>query len=246
VSDEVLRGEALRIEKNSKEPEKLAKIKQLFAGGHEDLYLRCFVLPSFVESRLYFEVFMNDENVKKAGAEQAQKLIDDLTGGASKPGASAKPNGLDATGNTTVSLDAFLQAAKARGVETKHVLLSLETGLDWNYFDEGKKGLRIFKERELQRRRRNTKSRATTPESALARHMYENIFVSLTPGSVAPKPAKTSNSWLVFYYVGPLHADATTKVKPSANPSRLQKDPTQFEIWIAQIPFPTFDAWLNQ
>ena len=74
-------AEAKRIERNSRNPEHLVKIKNLFAGN-EEAYLKNYVLPTLVDRVIAYEFFPNNAEIHKNSLVKAQNLIDRSKAGA--------------------------------------------------------------------------------------------------------------------------------------------------------------------
>ncbi|MCM2277960.1 MAG: SurA N-terminal domain-containing protein [Oligoflexia bacterium] len=62
VTDELLRQEALRIDRDTRKPDLLAQVKAVF-GADEPAYLRNYVLPVIVERLIYYEFFLKDPRI---------------------------------------------------------------------------------------------------------------------------------------------------------------------------------------
>jgi hypothetical protein len=68
-----IEAEAQRINTNTKAPETLRKIKDVF-GENRQAYLNVFVKPAYAERVLYFEIFLKDAEIQREPRNQAEKF----------------------------------------------------------------------------------------------------------------------------------------------------------------------------
>jgi len=74
VNEQIWEAESNRIDQNTKAPETLAKIKDVFGLDHKS-YLKVFIRPLYAERYLYNEVFLNSTEIHKERYEQAQNFL---------------------------------------------------------------------------------------------------------------------------------------------------------------------------
>ncbi len=76
VDDAVLEAEAKRIDENTKAPETLKKIKDIY-GRNRDAYIKTFVRVVYAERFLYNEVFLKSKEIHINEYNKAENLIKD-------------------------------------------------------------------------------------------------------------------------------------------------------------------------
>ncbi len=118
VDEAVLESEADRIDKNTKAPDILNKIKEIF-GRDRKGYIKAFVQIVYAERVLYNEVFLNSESIHK---EQYQKAEDVLKAALSY----SKP---------------LREVAKERGLKAERLRISSENGIKNEDFSSGKRAM---------------------------------------------------------------------------------------------------------
>jgi len=63
LDDRVLANEEKRVDQNTRRPEQLQQIKEIFGRRQED-YRRAFILPVYANRTIYFDFFLNDPQVQ--------------------------------------------------------------------------------------------------------------------------------------------------------------------------------------
>lgn len=109
VPRSAIEAEETRIDRDSKKPEELQKIKNIF-GPDKDSYLRVFVLPTLVDRVIYYEFFLNDEEVQSEAMKKAMALIQKSRG----------------------SEEQFQKLAASQALNVRKLTVSVEKGLDWH------------------------------------------------------------------------------------------------------------------
>ncbi len=74
LDDAILEKEAKRIDEKSQMPGRLQQLKAIF-GSDRDAYLRCFVLPVYVERTLYYEFFLKNAAIQKESLKEAEDFL---------------------------------------------------------------------------------------------------------------------------------------------------------------------------
>ncbi|MFZ3065307.1 MAG: hypothetical protein WA277_08510 [Nitrospirota bacterium] len=74
VDDAILKSEAKRIDENTKAPEILKKIKDIY-GRNRDAYIKTFVRIVYAERALYNEIFLKSKEIHKNEYQNAENII---------------------------------------------------------------------------------------------------------------------------------------------------------------------------
>ena len=74
VDNAILEAEAKRIDENTKAPEILKKIKDIY-GSNRDAYIKTFVRIVYAERALYNEVFLKSKEIHKNEYQNAENII---------------------------------------------------------------------------------------------------------------------------------------------------------------------------
>jgi hypothetical protein len=161
--------EEKRISKNSRAPERLSAIRDIFGDDFES-YLKVFVLPNLADRYIYSEFFLTNSHVQAKSLATAHKLISQLR----------------ATGG-----DGMSALARMNGYKFDILDLSSKGGprwhaqKDWNF--ESQKYAPTVKVSELPR-----------PQSGnVANQWYEKVVAHLSAGNVYPEPISYDDFWLI-------------------------------------------------
>ncbi|MDH4162515.1 MAG: hypothetical protein OEW15_07470 [Nitrospirota bacterium] len=106
VDDSVLEKEAQRIDQNTKAPEMLKRIKDVYRSDRK-AYLRSFVALVYAERVLYSEVFLKSPDAQATERKQAESLLQQ---------ASPSPS-------------SFMQTARKQGLSAEQFRVSLKYGV---------------------------------------------------------------------------------------------------------------------
>lgn len=109
VTDEMIAQEDRRIDTETRDPKTLAKVKAVFGSNHE-LYLKAFVLPTYVERTIHADFFLNLPGVQSEAKEKALRL---------RTEAAKRPSRL-------------MALARKQGLTTNILRISQATGLEWD------------------------------------------------------------------------------------------------------------------
>jgi hypothetical protein len=74
LDDEILKKEEERINQNTRAPETLERIKQIF-GDDVESYRKVFILPTYADRVIYFEYFMNNPEIHAPSLKAAQEFL---------------------------------------------------------------------------------------------------------------------------------------------------------------------------
>lgn len=121
--DQILQ-EQERMFKNSKNPQLLEQVRQIF-GDNEEAYLRAFVLPNLADHFIYYDFFLNDPSVHKESLAKARHFLE--------------------TAQKADKRD-FLRTASENNLQPKTLKLSLKKGLQWGDSEKQKKPEALPKE----------------------------------------------------------------------------------------------------
>jgi len=94
VDSSVIEAEARRIDENTKAPEVLARIKDIY-GGNRKAYLKTFVRIVYAERVLYNEVFIKSKEIHKDQYQKAEGFLRATLGSPASFARLAKKRGLD-------------------------------------------------------------------------------------------------------------------------------------------------------
>ena len=117
VDEAQLQKEEERIEQNTKDPEQLQKVKDIFGKDHE-AYQKIFILPNIVDHIIYYDLFLNDESIQQESLKAAADFI---------ALASKDPKNFRAIG-------------KSNKVLVRGLTLSLTKGMQWEQDEKDKIG----------------------------------------------------------------------------------------------------------
>lgn len=185
VTDDILRAEAKRIESSTLFPEKLAAIKNVFAGD-ELQYLRVYVMPVYVERVIYYDFFLKNESVQA----EARKPVEEFLAATSK----------DPTN--------FEVLARGKELRVRNFKVSLNGGLEWEALTPSADPVG-----ESSKRNHPQGSGAVIPKavqdklagsvpSEEGKRWIEELLRPLVPGAIIPKVIDMGESWLVVKYLG--------------------------------------------
>lgn len=106
IDSSVLEGEAKRIDENTKVPDILKKIKDIY-GKNRKAYIKTFIRVVYAERVLYNEVFLKSREIQKDAFSKAEKFLKKVT----------------------KSPEEFQKVAKEDGLEVRRLVLSLKNGI---------------------------------------------------------------------------------------------------------------------
>ncbi len=129
VTDEALKAEDARINRNTLMPEMLNRIKGIF-GGDSEAYYRVYILPTLTERIIYYDFFLRDPKIQGESKRLAEKFI-----------AAAKASPAE-----------FASLAAKDKLATSNFTISLAEGLKWELRQEQAQPSKPARESEEGRR----------------------------------------------------------------------------------------------
>lgn len=197
ISENDLKNEEQRIDKNTRDPDSLKKIKDIFGNDHES-YLRDFVQPNLVDNKIYYGLFLNDEKIHSESLNLATSFINKVISNPSQ----------------------FKKIAEADGVMVKGLTLSLKNGMIWeqdkiqnspnlsgsNTESTGAGqdgGMKIVDQTQKSEIAKKIEAEFMANQSTVeeAKKWHELLIGNMKEGTVTSAPANREESWLVIHYV---------------------------------------------
>lgn len=164
--------EEKRIEQNTKRPQQLKQIKDIFGADHE-AYRRVFVLPTLVDRYIYFDFFTNNEKIHSESLHAAHEFIQEVG-----------PQG-----------EKFRSFAQKNGLQVIPLKISLNEGLSWGP-DDG-----VASNASKEAKKRESKKADPKHIDEEAKKWYDLLIKNLKEGEVATIPIDRDEVWLVAHYL---------------------------------------------
>ncbi len=177
ITEDVVAGEAERIEKNTRAPEVLARIKAVFKDD-EAAYRRVFILPTFADRVIYFDFFLKTPEFH---AESKAKAASFARVAAAAP-------------------EKFASEAGKLGLSPAKLLVSLAHGLEWDYDKTRSAPPTSDAPAEVQKR---LQEQSDTGVSQEGQTWMNDVIKPLKKGEVSLAPVERQEHWLVVRYLGP-------------------------------------------
>ncbi len=76
ITEEQITNEVERINRETRDPETLAKIKSIFGGDKTQQYRKIFILPDFANTRYSYQIFPQLDHLHKGRKEQIAAILD--------------------------------------------------------------------------------------------------------------------------------------------------------------------------
>lgn len=181
ITDEEVRAEAARVEKNTQDPEMLKKIKNIFGTDHE-AYLKNVIKPSLVDRVIYYDFFLVRPEIHTEANEKVMKLIDQ-----------AQQKGFN-----------FLTEAEKLGLEVKQIVVSPagEVRSKAGHEDSGQsKLIDQSPQPNAQVYERVRRERLGNRSNPLAQTLSRLASQEIQPGQVFKQPISHSQSLVVAQLV---------------------------------------------
>lgn len=223
VTEAKLRSEDMRINKNTKSPETLEKIKKVF-GGDEDAYLKVFIMKTYVERTIYSDFFNRSPSTQA----ESLKKVADLISRAQK------------------SKKSFKELATEQSLFYKKFSVSSREGFVWD-IEEKEKRQRLKASRKVKdvpqmkdaspksadsaRAQEQMDQRFAKETSQAVRLWIEEIIPQLKVGDVLQEPVDHSESWLVV---------RLTNIRKGSTAEQ-----NVYEMEAIEVPKNKFDVWLK-
>lgn len=174
VTKEDLVQEADRIEKSSRDPGTLKKIKSVF-GENQEAYLKNYVFPVFIQRILPYEFFPRKVDVQKVSLETAQRIIAEVQKDPAR----------------------LQEIAEKEGLSVRTVSLSLEKGLRWENTRQRPEREFLNTSSPVAELQNNFAEQAQKE----GRLWYESFLNKLADGDVLDKPLNYQETFLVIQRV---------------------------------------------
>lgn len=173
---EIIQQEARRMDENSKNPQQLQKIKDIF-GKKTKAYAKVFVLPTLVNRMIYSDFFLNDESVHSITLQKAK----DFTEAALKD-----PRN-------------FHQLALEKSYSVKKLTVSLKGEMDWGITQKSR-----FLNQNQKSDSGSSLQRYFNPSSLQFEEAQKwlSMTADLKPNQVFPMPINHGASLLTIRYLG--------------------------------------------
>lgn len=192
VTEAILRAEDMRINQNTKAPEVLKKIRDLFKGNDE-LYQKVFVLPTYAERTIYYDFFNKNAKVQEPSLKVTREVLQKIE-------------------TTKAPLE---QIAQESNLNFRRFTLSKSEGLVWEPVSEKmnrpnpKENSGIIDMSNQPppeiKNHIDQEFKAKSLESAL--YWIDNVLKNMKPGEVLQSPVDYEESWLVVKFVKVLKKD---------------------------------------
>ncbi|WP_413290988.1 hypothetical protein [Bdellovibrio sp. HCB337] len=171
--NDVLQKEEERIEKNTRNPEQLKTIKDIFKETPE-AYRSVFILPTLVDRVIYYDFFLNDEKIQASSVQPA----------------------LDFLKQAQTSENGFRQAAIKKNLVPQKVLVSEKDGVQWKSLESSQDTV----DKNTPKHSQKTGMTPSLESGDGDYNKWNELLVGLKPGQVAPMPINFGEAWLVLYY----------------------------------------------
>ncbi len=222
-----------RINKATKDPEKLSKIKAIFKNDME-AYRRVFVKPTFVDKVIYYDFFVSDEKIHVESLKQAMDFI----------------SGYD-------SKTKFSEYANSKKVKYQNLTVSLKKGLIWEVPNseesspnnapirmdslsvkakdkngkvinqQNQAGIQGERNLEVFNRLRPQFENMDAQKIEEAQKWVDSIIDKMAVGQILGSPISREDAWLALFYVA-------------------KKSDTDFDLQVVTFPKVNFSDWLAQ
>jgi len=186
VTEHLLRAEDMRINKNTKAPEVLKKIRDLFKGDDE-AYQKVFILPTYAERTIYYDFFTKNPKAQERSLGRVREFLSELE-------------------KTKSSLQ---DLAKKSDLIFKKFTLSKEKGIEWEKETPAKKtggapekpGLIDMSVQAPAEIRNHVAQELQGKSLESAQFWVDNVIKYMKPGEVFQSPVDYEEAWLVVKYV---------------------------------------------
>jgi hypothetical protein len=172
LDEKAILAEAARIEKNTKDPQGLARIQAIY-GEDKDAYLRTFVLPTLAERLIYFDFFQRSPTVHAKSRAMAVAFLRE-----------AKESPAD-----------IERLAKKRGLTVTKILYETKAGLR----PLGKKA-RPLPDQNADPRVKEALATARAQHFAEIDRWFAKFLAGTRPGEMLPEPFDQEQSHLVLRF----------------------------------------------
>jgi hypothetical protein len=187
LEDWRIEEEKKRIDKNTKNPEQLIKIKNIFKNDNA-AYLKDFIMPALVDHAIYYDYFLNDD---KAQQESLKPILDFIK--------EVHQKNAD-----------FKKIAAEKKLRVVQLEVSLKEGLHWEELKmPGMPSQRPTpqysnnKNPEVFARIQKDMEKKTNPQKndEEAQKWFDMVIKPLKVGEVTDAPLNRQEAWLVVHYL---------------------------------------------
>ena len=220
VDEAQLQKEEERIEQNTKDPEQLQKVKDIFGKDHE-AYQKIFILPNIVDHIIYYDLFLNDESIQQESLKAAADFI---------ALASKDPKNFRAIGKSNKVLVRGLTLSLTKGMQWERDEKDKTVALPNKTDKKGIGGLKIIDESKNKSKvaQKFEADFAMSNSSVTeAQKWYDLLIKDMKEGEITPAPVNREEEWLVIRYV-------------------KKKSKDEHEIEVAFFKKLDFSAWLEK
>jgi hypothetical protein len=182
ITEALLRAEEMRINQNTKAPEVLQKIRDLFKGD-EEAYKKVFILPTYAERTIFYDFFNKSPKAHEQSLKNVQQVFQQLQ----------------------TAQSSFPDVAQRLRLTYKTFTLSKEKGMEWEQDKQVGKDqpaalvdLTTQAPAEIQQ---HIAEHAESRSLESARYWIDNIIGHMKAGEVAQAPVDFEQAWLVVQYV---------------------------------------------
>ena len=220
VDEAQLQKEEERIEQNTKDPEQLQKVKDIFGKDHE-AYQKIFILPNIVDHIIYYDLFLNDESIQQESLKAAADFI---------ALASKDPKNFRAIGKSNKVLVRGLTLSLTKGMQWERDEKDKTVALPNKTDKKGIGGLKVIDESKNKSKvaQKFEADFAMSNSSVTeAQKWYDLLIKDMKEGEITPAPVNREEEWLVIRYV-------------------KKKSKDEHEIEVAFFKKLDFSAWLEK
>ena len=204
INERMVRAEEMRINQNTKAPEVLSKIREIF-GSDFEAYQKDFIIPTFAERTIYFDFFRQNQKAQAKSLAQVQNFLTLLK-----------------TNQGPLS-----ELARQQGLTFNRFTLTKEKGIEWAEEKPQDPALARDRQRHPGLRPPPPPGRAGPPsgngadggpqaplevkqhvdmqlqDQALesAKYWVENVVNRMRPGEVFPEPVDHGENWLIVKFI---------------------------------------------
>jgi hypothetical protein len=185
ITDETLKEESKRIDRNTQAPKKLAEVKQIFDEDPE-AYLRVYVLPTYSERVIYYEFFTMNPAIHDVSKRAPRAFVNDVV---------KRPQ-------------EFSKVAERRKLAVNRFTVSKRSGIRAESNpDADNLAHRVPLPNKRVLAEEPEAEKPTEQMMEEGKRWVDEIVRSLKPGQVFPKVIESQESWLIARYVGPIADD---------------------------------------
>lgn len=244
ITEEMLQREQQRIDKNTRDPVMLGRLKDVF-GKNAEAYKKCFILPNLVEKVFYNDFFLQSKEIQQESQKAALRFHQSVL--------LTSLNSL----NSLKSKD-FLKIAKKDNFKVYEVWLDIQKqSIRWQVMPDDSSANQTSNPLEADPAHANPSQGgipanigrkmaedAEKNTAQIIRQWQEDIAGTTQPGQVYKNLVDQGAAWAVVYYIGKMQLST-----PHSNPpKKTQPSSENLGHRFLAINFPKleFSKWLEQ